>query len=91
MIPAEAIHSFQDCCIICKLGFDTTEPVHVTKKGVLTLLSYSKKHEREDLCAYLDHYVSTSSFGNILVHQSCRQDFTNSKRLISGHTVKIKV
>ncbi len=77
---AEASISFQDCCICCKLGFDSTEPVHVTKKGVLTLLSYSEKHEREDLYAYLNHCVNTNCFESILVHQSCRRDFTNPKR-----------
>ena len=65
---AEASNSFKDCCVICKLGFDSIEPVHVTKKGVQTLLNYSEKHIREDLCAYLQWCVSTSSFENILVH-----------------------
>ena len=41
----------------------------------LKLFSYSENDEREDLCVYLDHCVSTSLFGNILVHQSCRRDF----------------
>jgi len=58
----EASVSFQYCCIICKLGFDSTEPGHVTEKGLLTLLSYSEKHERKDLCAYLNHSADTNCF-----------------------------
>lgn len=77
---AEASNSFKNCCIICKLGFDSNEPVHVTKKGVRTLLNYSEKNKRTDLCEYLEWCLCTSSFQNILVHQDCRRDFTNPKR-----------
>ena len=74
---AEASNSFKDCCIICKLGFDSVELIHVTKKGIHILLSYSEKHKRKDLYEYLQRCVSTSSFQNVLVNQGGRRDFTN--------------
>ena len=77
---AEASSSFNGCC---KLSFDSSEPVHVTKKGALTLLSYSEKHEREDLIAHLNHCINTNCFESILVHP-CRRDFTNPKQLTSS-------
>ena len=42
------VNSFQrGCCVICKQGFEDENPVAVSKKGVLTLISFSEKHGRE--------------------------------------------
>ena len=60
----------KDCCVICQLGFENAEPVHVTKKGILTLLNYSEKRGRDDLHIYLNRCVSTDPVEVVLVHQT---------------------
>ena len=69
----------KDCCVICKLGFENVEPVHVTKKGILTLINYSDKHGRDDLHTYLNQFISTDPVEAVLVHPNCYRDFTDKK------------
>lgn len=71
----------KDCCVLCKLSFDNENPVHVTKKGIFTLISYSEKRGRHDLLSYLNQCVSTNPVEVVLVHPKCRRDFTDQKRL----------
>jgi hypothetical protein len=46
--------------VICKLGFENVEPVHVTRKGILTFISYSEKHGRDDIRTYLNQCISNA-------------------------------
>ena len=70
----------KDHCVICKLNFENEEPVHVTKKGMLTIIECCEKHERNDLCAYLNECISTNPIETVLVHSGCRRNFTDKKR-----------
>ena len=70
----------EESCVICKLGFDNEKPVKVTKKGMLSLISYSEKRGKSELHTYLTECVSKTPIGTVLVHQDCRRDFTDSKR-----------
>lgn len=82
MAEAHLASAFKkDCCVICNLGFENVEPVHVTKKGILTLINYSEKHSRDDLHTYLNQCISTDPVEAVLVHANCRRNFTDKKRL----------
>ena len=52
----EEVNSFtskNSCCVICKQGFEDENPaVTVSKKGMLTLITFGEKHGRVDLCTY---------------------------------------
>ena len=39
----------KDHCVICKLNFENEEPVHVTKKGMLTLDKPWHRNERDSV------------------------------------------
>ena len=45
----------------------------VSKKGVLTLISFSEKHGRGDLSTYLNESIRTTPISNVLVHTKCRR------------------
>ena len=43
MAEGHLVSAFKkDCGVICKLGFKNVEPIHVAKKGILTLINYSE-------------------------------------------------
>ena len=71
----------KDCCVLCKLGFENAEPVHVTRKGILTLINYSEKRGRDELHTYLNQCISGDPIEAVLVHPNCRRDFTDKKRI----------
>jgi hypothetical protein len=74
-------HNFdQKSCVICKHGFDNDHSVTVYKKGLLTLITYSEIHGKLDLSAYLKQCMSKTPISSVLVHQTCRRDFTDMKR-----------
>ena len=81
-----------DCSIICKLGFENVETVHVTKKEILTLINYSEKHGRDDLHTYLNQNMSTDPIEAVLVHPNCHRDFIDKKRLgFHSHVLDVEV
>ena len=67
----------KDCCVICKQGFEDENPVTVSKKGVLTLISFSEKRGRVDLTTYLNECIRTAPIDTVLVHKTCRRNFTD--------------
>ena len=66
--------------MICKLNFENEEPVHVTKKGMLTIIECCEKHGKDDLYTYLNECISTNPVETVLVHSDCRRNFTDKKR-----------
>lgn len=70
----------KDHCVICKLNFENEEPVHVTKKGMLTIIECCEKHGKDDLYTYLNECISTNPVETVLVHSDCRRNFTDKKR-----------
>jgi len=48
----------------------------VSKKGILTLIDFSKKHNWSELVAYLTECIEMTPVGTVLVHQKCRRNFT---------------
>ena len=66
----------EDCCVICKLGFEGKKPVTVTSKGILTLIKYSEEHGENDLREYLTRCLNPPHTKSVLVHENCRKDFT---------------
>ena len=80
MAEEEVESNFHEgCCVICELGFESEESVTVSKKGVLTLIDYSKRRERLELKAYLTQCISKTPIVRVLVHKSCRRNFTDQK------------
>ena len=52
--PFEGVNGFsEDHCVIYKLEFETESPINVTKKGALSLISYSNKSGKSELHTYL--------------------------------------
>ena len=76
------MHFQEECCVICKLGFENEESVSVFKKGVLTLIDYCEKRERLEVGTYLAQCISKTHIGRVLVHKNCRRNFTDQRRLI---------
>ena len=64
-------------CVICKLGFENKEPVHVSKKGMLTIMKCCEKHGRDDLYTYLCQSADPVA---VLVRSDCRRNFIDKKR-----------
>ena len=71
---------------MCNL-FGSKEAITVSKKGVLTLISFSQQRGRSDLHSYLNECISKTQIGTVLVHQKCRRDFTDQKRIQSCSNV----
>ena len=40
----DANYFCEECCVICKQGFEMGNSTKVLEKGLLILISYSKKH-----------------------------------------------
>lgn len=73
----------EDSCVICNQRFIGDEKsVNVTKKGLLTLISFSEKRGLLDLKNYLNERISATPIAKVLVHAECRRDFTDQKRLL---------
>jgi len=70
----------KDHCVICKLGFENEESVHVTKKGITAIINCCEKHGRGDLYAYLNGCKNADPVETVLVHSNCRRNFTDKKR-----------
>lgn len=50
---------YEECCVICKQGFELENSTKVSEKKLLTLISYSEKCEKPDLHKYLNECLST--------------------------------
>ena len=70
----------EDCCVICKLGYNDEKPITVTRKGILTIIGYSKQHGWLELDAYLAECISVTPVRTVLIHKKCRRDFTDQNR-----------
>ena len=70
----------KDHCVICKLNFENEEPVHVTKKEMLTIIECCEKHGKDYLYTYLNECISTNPVETVLVHSDCRRNFIDKKR-----------
>ena len=64
------------------LGFQDEKSTTVSKKGILTLIDLSKKHNRSELAAYLTECIEMTPVGTVLVHQKCHRNFTDHKRVM---------
>lgn len=72
----------EEHCVICCQGFKTESSIKVSQKGLMTLISYSEKRGKTDLCNYLTKCMKTTPERKVLVHTKCRRDFTDAKRVI---------
>ena len=72
----------EDYCVICILGFKDENAITVTRKGILTIIEYSKKRGWLKLGTYLAECISVhvTHVRTVLVHKKCRRDFTDQKR-----------
>ena len=68
----------EDCCVICQLGFEGEKPVTVAGKGTFTLIKYSEEHGEYELKEYLTRCINSAQSRSVLVHKSCRRDFTRT-------------
>lgn len=69
-----------DLCCICQDGTDNTALVRVGEKGLNTILEYCKQRSNPTLATYLQKYQKKTHELKVLVHGSCRRDFTNPLR-----------
>ena len=63
-----------EVCVIC-LTTNSEHLVSVGKKGIQTLLKYSKIHKDEKLDKLFSECLT------VKVHATCRRDFTNDRRI----------
>ncbi len=70
----------EDCCVICKLGFQNEKATTVSEKGITSLISFSEERGWSELHAHLTEAVNKTPIGKVLVHKHCRRDFTNRRR-----------
>ena len=74
--------SKKEDCVICHKEFvDGADKVEVGKKGLATLIEFSKKRDDSDLYDYLTS-IANSENCKIKVHKNCRWDYTNKRRSI---------
>ena len=66
----------EECCVICKQGFEMGNFTKVSEKGLLILISYSKNTETSMNSARVQRQ------SKVLV---CRRDFTDAKRVICSN------
>jgi len=52
----------EECCVICKLGFKDEKAITVSKKGILIIIEYSKKHGWLNLGTYLTECISVAPY-----------------------------
>ena len=80
-LPLGVTSSFEeDCCVICKLGFENDKATTVTEKGMMSLSSFSEECGHSELNAYLTTCINKTPIGKVLVHRNYHQDFTNRRR-----------
>ena len=72
-----------DCglCVLCQEGEKEIGIVKVGGKGLATLLEYCRLKLKHDLEMYLLSRKRKTKELQVLVHESCRRDFTNHLRL----------
>jgi len=82
--PLEVDPDFtEDKCIICQEGYyETSPPVNVFDKGLISFMKLSKEREMTELHAHLSNMKSNN--GKITVHHSCRQKFTDTRKKSSS-------
>ena len=73
-------------CIICLEGFTVQNPkICVGEKGIQSLLNFCKLRQNESIEERLERDVEAAA--QILVHKSCRRDFTDKKRSFTTNEV----
>ena len=73
-------------CIICLEGFTVQNPkICVGEKGIQSLLNFCKLRQNESIEERLGRDVEAAA--QILVHKSCRRDFTDKKRSFTTNEV----
>ena len=82
MVEGHLASAFKkDHCLICKLNFENEEPVHVTKRGMLTIIECCENMEKMTFIrTYLNECINTNPVETVLVHSDCRRNFTYKKR-----------
>ena len=66
-------------CIICLVEFTIENPkICVGDKGIQSLLNFCEFRQNENLKGRLERDVQSAK--QILVHKSCRRDFTDKRR-----------
>ena len=58
-------------CVICKEGFQNSDPIVVTK-GIANLVKFSSLHGDTALEEHLLKQNSTTPPGTVVVHKDCR-------------------
>ena len=68
-------------CIICLGKFSScTEKATVVKTGIPNLIKYSEQWGDVSLQAYLETQSKKNPPDKVLVHASCRREYTDTKR-----------
>jgi len=76
----------EEHCVICHCGFDPLDypSIEVGKKGIESLIKFSKRRNYKKLRSYLSKTIKNNEEMDIqqkiFVHKNCRRDFTDIKR-----------
>ncbi|XP_065911780.1 uncharacterized protein [Dysidea avara] len=77
-----------DSCVICRQNFEKDKAITVTEKGMMSLISFSKKRGHSMLYAHLTECISSTPIGKVLVHKHCRRDYTNQRRATCSRNIE---
>ena len=62
--PLGVASSFEeDCCVICKLGFQNDKATTVSEKGMMSLISFSEERGCLDLHSHLTECINKIPIG----------------------------
>ena len=70
-----------NACIICKKQFESPAESTKVTRGIAKLLEFAKKHGDEALESYLTRKKDSEPSEHVLVHEECRNRYTNLKRV----------
>ena len=69
-LPLGVTSSFEeDCCVICKLGFENDKATTVTEKGMMSLISFSEERGCSELNAYLITCTVEPTYNELLYNK----------------------
>lgn len=70
-----------NACVICKEEFQNSAESTKVTRGIPKLIEFAKKHGDKTLECYLTLKKNSESSEHVLVHEECRNRYTNLKRV----------
>ena len=73
-------------CVICKKSDGTLS--NVKEKGFASLLKYAKSRQDHETIQYLRKKTKKDSKATVQIHNECRKNYTNKRRLSQAKSEK---